>query len=153
MLEAMAIPVLLKAVEFLFGEGSKILEERRVRRMAQNQESVKETESASPSHESIIPPDAIRSQEIALKQPITESAWLSSEANIKHLVALLAIHTKNYHLAREQYAMFGSAYVPPIIVHNLTEAEDQIKATTKELQGALSQVFGKNVAAIEVEQA
>jgi hypothetical protein len=78
---------------------------------------------------------------------------LDSEANIKHLLSLLEIHTKSYHLAKEQYAKWGSTLVPPIIVHNLTETENEIAATTKELQAALSRVYGKKVAASEVEQA
>jgi hypothetical protein len=68
-------------------------------------------------------------------------------------LALLEIYTKNYHLAEEQYAKWGSTLVPPIIIHNLTEAENEIAATTKELQATLSRVYGKNVAASEVEQA
>ncbi len=56
-------------------------------------------------------------------------------------------------LAKEQYAIFGSAMVPQIIIHNLTEAENMIATTTKELQTVLSKVYGRKVAAIEVEQA
>jgi hypothetical protein len=41
MIETIAIPVLLKAVDWLFGEGGKILQERRDHRKAQN-ENIKE---------------------------------------------------------------------------------------------------------------
>lgn len=154
MLETIAIPVLLKAVDFIFGEGSKILEERRERRNAPQQETVKEQPVTTiPPPQSIeLSSDIIRSKAVALSQPIAEAAWLDSEANIKHLLVLLEIHTKNYHLAKEQYAKWGSALVPPIIIHNLTEAENEIAATTRKLQTTLSKVYNKNVAAFEVEQ-
>lgn len=154
MLETIAIPILLKAVEFLFGEGSKILEERRERRKAE-QEAKKEKpgDTASSSASATKPADMIQSKEAALSQPVAETAWSNSEASIKHLLSLLEIHTKNYYLAREQHAKWGSALVPPIIVSNLTEAENEIAKTTKELQAALSKVYGKKVAAPEVEQA
>ena len=154
MLETIAIPILLKAVEFLFGEGSKILEERRARRKA-DQETKKEKpqDTASSSASTTKPADVIQSKEAALSQPVAETAWSDSEANIKHLLSLLEIYTKNYYLAREQYAKWGSALVPPIIVSNLAEAENEIAKTTKELQATLSKVYEKKVAAPEVEQA
>jgi len=154
MLETVAIPVLLKAVDFIFGEGSKILEERRERHKEQQQEPVKEQNVTTPPppQEIELPSDIIRSKAAALSQPIAESAWLESEANIQHLLVLLEIHTKNYHLAKEQYAKWGSTLVPPIIIHNLTEAENEIAATTRKLQTILSKVYNKNVAAFEVEQ-
>jgi|GEM_PF-665371 len=151
-LDPTTLPVLLKTLDFLFGEGSKILEERRERRKAQQQETAKE-KTTIPPQAGTTPKDVIQSKEAALSQPIAESAWLVSEAEIKHLLSLLEIHTKNYHLAKEQYAKWGRTLVPPIIVHNLTEAENEIAATTKELQAALSKVYGKKVAASEVEQA
>ena len=55
MLETMTIPILLKAVEFLFGEGSNILEERRERRKAQQQETTKDKTAAPSPQASTIP--------------------------------------------------------------------------------------------------
>ncbi len=154
MLETVAIPILLKAVDFLFGEGSKILGERRERRKADREAKKEKTEeTASLSASAPKPTEMIQSREAALIQPIIETAWSNSEVHIKHLLSLLDIYTKNYHLAREQYAKWGSALVPPIIVSNLTEAENEIANTTKELQMALSKVYGKKVASAEVEQA
>ena len=154
MLETIVTPVLLKAVEFLFGEGSKILQERRERRKTEQEAEKEKSEDTAPSVESATKPkDEIQSKEAALSQPVAETAWSNSESNIKHLLSLLEIYTKNYYLAREQYAKWGSALVPPIIVSNLAEAENEIAKTTKELQTALSQVYGKKVTAPEVEQA
>lgn len=154
MIEAIAIPILLKAVEFLFGEGSKILEERRERRNPQ-QEAEKETHKhpAPQSGGATKSSEVIQSKEVALSQPIAEAAWSDSEAKVKHLLSLLEIYSKNYYLAKEQYALWGNALVPPIILHNLTEAENGVAATTKKLQLALSTIYGKQVTVSEVEQA
>src|SRR6266849_4491221 len=38
------------------------------------------------------------------------------------------------YLAKEEHAKWGSALVPPIIIHNLLEAEDGVAKTTHELQ-------------------
>jgi len=49
MLETVTIPILLKAVEFLFGEGSKILQERRERRRKQQVSQQKRSDVPLPS--------------------------------------------------------------------------------------------------------
>lgn len=153
MLETIAIPILLKAVEFLFGEGSKILEERRERRKTQQVNEKGKSETPAPPTDTPKGTDAIRSKEAALSHPVAETAWAESEAKVRHLLSLLEIYTKNYYLAKEEYAKWGSALVPPIIVHNLTEAEDGIATTTRELQAILSKAYGKQVVAPEVSSA
>lgn len=153
-LETVAVPILLKAVDFLFGEGSKILGERRERRKSEVQASeVKPGGVLSSSSNAAVPTLMIQSKDGALSQSVVESTWSNSEANIKHLMSLLEIYTKNYYLAKQQYAKWGSALVPPIIVNNLNEAENDIAKSTKQLQAALSQIYGKRVVAVEVEQA
>jgi hypothetical protein len=148
MLETVSVPILLKAVEFLFDEGRKILEERRERRKAQNT-AIEEKTETSPLRNTL--PDettkieVIKSKEAALAMPIPESAWKESEAKVKHLMALLDIYTKNYYLAKEAYAKWGSALVPPIIIHNLSEAEDGVAKTSYELQSILSKTYGKRI--------
>lgn len=165
MIEVAAIPILMKAVDFLFVEGSKILQERRERRKAEletksntttsqptgekeNAETTQPTEStvAEPTNGTEVP-NVIQSKETALNIPVDEAIWKDSEAEVKHLLSLLEVYAKNYYLAKEQYAKFGSALVPSIIVHNLAEAEDGIAATTEDLQTALSRVYGKNIVA------
>lgn len=150
MIDPITAPILLKTLDWLFGEGSKILQERR----KASQETGKEISgTATPPAVPANAGDAIQSKEVALRTPIVEAVWLDSEENIKHLLSLLEIHTRNYYLAKEQYAKWGSALVPPIVTHNLTEAENEIATTTKELQTVLSTVYGKKIAAPEVEQA
>jgi hypothetical protein len=150
-IDPITAPLLLKTLDWLFGEGSKILQERRERRTASQKIGKESPELIVPT-----PPmdtDIIRSKEVALAHPILATTWSDSEANIKHFLELLDIHTKNYYLAKEQYAKWGSAMVPPIISHNLTEAENEIATTAKQLQTTLGRIYGKKIAVTEVERA
>ncbi len=146
MIEAVGIPILLKAVDLFFEEGRKILQERRERRKAEKDVDIAKPEIAkkSPS-QNVKVNDVIASKDAAKSQKISESVWLNSEAKIKHLISLLEIHTRNYYLAKEQYAKWGSALVPPIILNNLTEAEDAVAETMKALQVELDKVYGKKM--------
>jgi hypothetical protein len=150
MIDPTAVPILIKTLDWLFGEGSKILQERRERRKV-NQEPATKTDVVTtptvPENEVV----TIQSKEDALKQPIVKGTWSKSEAKVAHLLSLLDIYTKNYYLAKEEYAKWGSALVPPIIVHNLTEAEDNIAATTKELEDILSKSYEKVLVLPEVD--
>lgn len=148
--EAISIPILLKATNFLFDEVGKILQERRDRRQVELESSVQETTtSASLSVQADDQSQqVISSKNYALKHQIDENVWLSSKVEVEHLLTLLEVHTRNYYLAKEQYAKWGSALVPPIIVNNLAEAEDAVTGTTLQLQDVLSKVYGKQVAVL-----
>jgi hypothetical protein len=65
----------------------------------------------------------------------------------------MEIYTRNYHLAREQYAKWGSALVPQVVVHNLEEAEDAVAETMREIQELLVKVYGKPIIVPELEGA
>jgi len=151
MLDAAAVPVLLKAVDWMFGEASKILQERRERRKAEqlHDPTDNKSETLQPSSSSSI---TIQAKEVALHSPIEDTIWKNSEAHVRHLLSLLEIYVKNYHLAREQYAKWGTL-APPIIIHTLSEAEDKIVEVTRDLQAVLSVIYGKKVANPELELA
>jgi hypothetical protein len=148
MLETAAIPMLLKAVDFLFGEGSKILQERRERRLTK--EKIKQNEKEIPP--TVNESKVIHSKDVILAEPILESNWLDSKAKVEHLLRLLEIHTKNYYLAQEKYAKWGSELAPAIIVHSRDESENEIAKISKELQDLLSEVYAKKIAVPEVEE-
>src|SRR5688572_30267520 len=123
MIDVAQLPILLKAVDFVFEEGRKILEERRERRKAnatppdgKSEEPAEETASAETQKQTEVKQDLLSSK-------IDEILWKDHEAEVKHLVRLLETYSHNYHLTKEQYAKWGSALVPPIILHNMTEAE------------------------------
>ena len=148
MIEAIAIPILMKAVDFLFDEGHKIFQERRERRKHELEKEMQEPDqydSTAPGVTGSVETGVIQSKEEALEMPIDEATWNNLEGKVEHLLALLEIYTKNYYLAKEQYAKWGNTLVPPIITHNLAEAEDQVANTTKELQTVLCEVYAKPV--------
>jgi hypothetical protein len=146
MIEAIQIPLLLKAIDFIFDEGRKILAERRERRMAEN--SVTKAEETKAEEKEIIPLEpekAIEIKQDLFASKIDELLWQSNEAEVRHLVTLLETYSRNYQIAKEQYAKWGSALVPPIIVHNMVEAENSMMGTLKKLEAVLSKVYNKEI--------
>ena len=152
MIEAIQIPILLKAIDLIFDEGRKILEERRERRKAEEAPSA----SAEPEPAKSTPPveETAKGEEVQkeetdkqelLTSKVDELSWRDNEAEVQHLVRLLEIYSRNYHVAKEQYAKWGSALVPPIIVHNLSEAEDAMLKTSQQLEIILSKVYKKDI--------
>lgn len=151
MLDPIHIPILLKAIDFIFDEGRKILEERRERR------KMGEATPGNPTPEPSPQPEPASNQELAdpqetnqikqdlLTSKIDEILWKDHELEVQHLVRLLETHSRNYHLASEQFAKWGSALVPPIIVHNMTEAENSMVETLKKLEDVLSKVYEKDI--------
>lgn len=146
MIETIQIPLLLKAIDFVFEEGRKILEERRERRKLDAQAQT----TATPEPATETPPSENVQEREEIKQgllnsKIDEIRWRNHEQEIQHLVKLLETYSRNYHLASEQYAKWGSALVPPVIVHNMTEAENSIVETLKKLEDVLSKVYEKDI--------
>ena len=148
MLDPIQIPILLKAIDFVFDEGRKILEERRERRKtsvasapAQNSETPEPTTEVTPEKVQ----ERNESKQDLLTSKIDEILWKSHEQEVQHLVRLLETYSRNYHLASEQYAKWGDALVPPIILHNMTAAENSMAETLKKLEAVLSKVYEKNI--------
>ena len=149
MLDALELPVLLKAIDFLFDEGRKILEERRERRKAKDAPAA-QAEEIQPKAESLPAPEAkVEVKQDLVSAKVDELVWKNHEAEVQHLVRLLETYSRNYHIAKEQYAKWGSALVPPIIVHTMSEAEDAMIETIKQLEAVLSKVYHKDIQVIE----
>jgi hypothetical protein len=149
MLDAIQLPILLKAIDFIFDEGRKILEERRERRRTNTNPPASEPQEDE--KELILPEpetaEALKQDLIASK--IDEIVWQNYEVEVQHLVRLLETYSRNYYLAKEQYAKWGSALVPPIIVSNLNEAETSMLETIKRLEDTLSKVYQKDVTPVK----
>jgi hypothetical protein len=145
MLDPIQIPILLKAIDFVFDEGRKILEERRERRKM----SAPAQSSETPGPAAEVTPAEVQerseSKQDLLTSKIDETLWKNHELEVQHLVRLLETYSRNYHLASEQYAKWGDALVPPIIVHNMTAAENSMAETLKKLEAVLSKVYEKNI--------
>lgn len=149
MIDPTQLPILLKAIDFIFDEGHKILDERRERR--KKNDGVPQIEETSAEKE-IMPAEPEKVAEIKqdlVTSKIDELLWQNHEAEIKHLVRLLETYSNNYHLAKEQYAKWGSALVPPIIVHNLADAENSMIETMGQLEAILSKVYNKDIQSIK----
>lgn len=145
MLDPIQLPILMKAIDFVFEEGRKILEERRERRKL-NDTAAKSDEQEPVKVPALSEPEtAIEIKQDLLTSKIDELLWQNHEAEVQHLVRLLETYSRNYHLASEQYAKWGSALVPPIIMHNLTDAENSMAETIKKLEIVLSKVYKKDI--------
>jgi hypothetical protein len=154
MIDPTQLPILLKALDFIFEEGRKILEERRERRKmsmpAQTSQTPEPAAEASEPTPEAVAAEIQEKNEIKqdlLTSKIDEILWQDHELEVKHLVKLLETYSRNYHLASEQYAKWGSALVPPIIVHNMTEAENSMVEILKQLEAVLSKVYKKDIKA------
>ena len=145
MIDPFQIPILLKAIDFVFDEGHKILEERRERRKL-NDASPKTDIQELPKEVIELPSEQIKEvKQDLLASKIDDLSWLNHEEEVQHLVRLLEIHSRNYYLAKEQYAKWGSALVPPIIMHNMTEAENSMIETIERLKTVLSKVYKNDI--------
>ena len=147
MIDVAQLPILLKAVDFVFDEGRKILEERRERRKADAASQSGKGEEQAPAEEAVLADgqDQVEVKQELVSSKIDEIVWKDHEVEVNHLVKLLETYSHNYHLAKEQYAKWGSALVPPIILHNMTEAENSMLETIKKLEGVLSKVYKKEI--------
>ena len=142
MIDPTQLPILMKAIDFVFDEGRKILEERRERRKqessAKGEEPATETTIIEIDKENEIKQDLLASK-------IDEILWKNHEMEVQHLVRLLETYSRNYYLSKEQYAKWGSALVPPIIISNLQEAENSMLQTIQQLETVLSKVYKKEI--------
>lgn len=145
MIDPIQLPILMKAIDFVFEEGRKILEERRERRKMND--ATPKSEVQEPQQE-VVPLEAEQAQEVKhdlLTTKIDELLWRNHEEEVQHLVRLLETYSRNYHLAKEQYAKWGDALVPPIIMHNMTDAENSMIETLGRLETVLSKVYKKEL--------
>lgn len=145
MIETIQIPILLKAIDFVFDEGRRILEERRERRKANEAPAITEESEPQTEHVPLKPEQVQEVKQDLLASRIDDILWKNHEDEVQHLVRLLETYSRNYHLAKEQYAKWGDALVPPIIVHNLASAENSMVETIQRLETVLSKVYKKDI--------
>ena len=145
MIDPTQLPILLKAIDFVFEEGRKILEERRERRKAQEnppkaemQEPAKEVTALEIQEKSEIKQNLLASK-------IDEILWQKYEWEVESLVKQLESHTQSYYILKEQSAKWGSVLVPPVIVIQMNEREIAMLETIKQLETILSKVYKKEI--------
>jgi len=149
MIDPVQLPILLKAIDFVFEEGRKILQERRERRKTNDNSPKNEDQQPAKEVAHREPEKAIEIKQDLLASKIDEILWQNHEEEVIHLVRLLETYSRNYHIAKEQYAKWGSALVPPIVVHNMTDAESSMIETIKQLEIILSKVYQKDIQPIK----
>jgi len=149
MIDPLQLPILLKAIDFIFDEGHKIMQERRERRKTSSnapQDKLATPETEIEKEVIILEPEKAKEIKQNLQNSkIDELLWKNHELEVQHLVRLLETYSLNYHLAREQYAKWGDALVPPIIMHNMVESENSMTDTLKKLEAVLSRVYKKDI--------
>jgi hypothetical protein len=156
MIDAIQLPILLKAIDFIFEEGHKILEERRERRKkeiqppsSEDQQPVLKETASSPEIVPLQPEKALQLKQDLLASKVDETLWHDNEQELQHLVRLYDTYSRNYYLAREQYAKWGDALVPPIIVNNLRDAENSMVETIQRMETVLSKIYKKEIPPIQ----
>ena len=151
MLETIQIPLLLKAIDFVFDEGRKILEERRERR--KTNESVPEIKEIDPEPaKEVVPLEPEKINEIKqdlISSKIDELLWRNYQREIESLVTQLEKHTQNYYTLKEQEAEWGTALIPPVIASQIRTKENAIIETRQRLETALSKVYKKDISLIK----
>ena len=148
MIDPIQLPVLMKAIDFVFDEGRKILAERRERRKMQ--EDLSKEKTKSPMEAALPEPaKAVEIKQDLLASKVDELLWRDHEQELQHLVRLFETYSRNYYLAREQYAKWGDALVPSIIVHNLREAENSMAETIQRLEEVLSKIYERDLPSIQ----
>lgn len=145
MIDPVQLPILMKAIDFVFDEGRKILEERREHRKHCEAAPNPAGSQATPEPELPEPAKAQAIKQDLIASKIDELLWQNHEAEIQHLVRLLEKHTQNYYILKEQYAQFGSAFAPPYVVSQMQEKEEAIRETRQQLEGVLSKVYKKDL--------
>ena len=145
MIDPIQLPILMKAIDFVFEEGRKILEERRERRKLSDTASKSEDQEPVKVPALPEPETATEIKQDLLTSKIDELLWQNNAAEVQHLVKMLESHTKSYYILKEQSAKWGSALVPPVIMLQLEEKEDAIIEIRKQLEIVLSKVYKKDI--------
>lgn len=152
MIEAIAVPILVKAIEFLFDESKKILEERKIRRQAELETSTSNNlgqQKMGQSSESIaatdLPTKLIDTKQNTLNTKIDETRLKSVEKDLAHLLGLCEIFKSNLYNAKEKYARFGRDYAPPHLLYEIKENEEGLLDSTRKINKLLSQIYEKEI--------
>ena len=155
-MEAAAVAILTKAIDFLFEQGAEILRFRRERKRSESAPATTPVTEppampAPPADAEAAPgdtkgaEDVVATREELMRREIDQAMLERNEGEIQHLLTLQETHTKNYHLAREQYAKWGDALVPPIIVNNLEHEEQALTEVMNELRTKVGEVYGARI--------
>ncbi len=154
MIETIAVPILIKAVEFLFDESKKVLEERRKRRDVEigkqqtTEISDKEKKTVEAPYDN--PGSMTDARTDLLSSKLDLDLLKVHEKDLTHLLELCEIYKSNLYITREKYARFGRDYAPPHLLHELKEYENDFLDTVQKLRKILVKIYGKEIMAPEL---
>jgi len=133
MIEVTTVIVLTKAIELLYDQVAKILLDCQQRKQP--------SARRSSAHSGMELQRIIPSQADALQASIRQTSWLEYEAEVKHLVALLDIQSRNYWMAKEQYARWSGTTIPQIVISNLEEEGIAVTQSVTRLDMILTELI------------
>jgi hypothetical protein len=133
-MDAWQVPIITAALEFLYDVGRRLVDEIATRK---NQDNV--------SHEKT--PDPISSE----LERYNKAELMATKVNVEeleehkekldHLLRLRDIYTKNYYNAKEKTAMWGPGLVPPIVLHELDDAESNLLKLVGDINGSVKAIL------------
>jgi hypothetical protein len=132
LVDAFAVPVVLKAVEFLFGAAKDVLEERHAARQSS------ESEAASVPEIPLLNQD----KEAILKHKVSEELIRQQQQLMEGTLEEIGIYQKNYQRLKKRMALEGGPEFAPIsVVNQLRIQEDHILEASRRLAGILDDLI------------
>jgi hypothetical protein len=132
LVEAFAIPVLTRAVDFLFNEAKNILEERRAARQ-------------TPDLKMAAPPDIPlleQDKEAVLKHKVSEEMAKAKERAVQSILEEIEIYQGNYYHLQKQVALGGGLdYADPGLANKLHAQEDNILEASRQLAAIIGELI------------
>jgi hypothetical protein len=147
-MDTVAVPILMQTVEFLFGEASKILAERREKRKTPKDVVAEQSASTIPPGELEQPTNK---QDLIAANIIPE-ILRDKQSEIEHLNNVLRRQTKNYYILEQQIAGFTEMEAP---VHKIAQRDDVVenmKKTMRQLEAILGSVYGRKVKITDLDE-
>jgi hypothetical protein len=137
-LEPMAIIVLTKAIDFLFGEAGKLMEERRSARQKRGDEIKAE-------HNNISSQVIVNKETLKGSQPkLLELREIPKE--VEHSINQIRQYGINKRLLEEQAAKYGGFTFAPLIVQNqIRDAEEEIYNNCQKLKHLIEEVYDQKI--------
>jgi hypothetical protein len=130
--EAFAIPVVLRAVDFLFGEAKSMLAERRIGRRKENQ-------APPPAPIPLLDQD----KQAILKRKVSDELAREQERALEGLLEEIEIYQKNLQHLRKQAALNGGlAFAPIHVVRQMEVQEDAILDCSRQMADIIGKLTG-----------
>jgi len=142
-LDPITITALSKAVDFLFDQATKLMEERRESRKKRG--DVNEQEELE--HAKQLTPKT----EVASWQP--KSVYLKDiPREVKHCIEMIEQYRKNKRFTEESVSHYGGFKLSPISIRNeLIKQEEEIKKWCQKLKDIIEHAYGHKISIIGLD--